>query len=258
MWKEYEATEKIAIDYKNRVPGSSDKLVESFKEFINKYIEVICNGKNLMNTRSIRNFISLFMKNKIYARNIKMFRRAPSVRTHSFVTVDYIKDLFSIYEKGDIENILVLSLLELADNYTPIDDKPRFHSYVMKCYHFKVYHSLISVTKDPLYNCSEFNDNEFMSYDIIDHNILEVKHSFLITESDIVVDDNWVAGFTSDIFSEYSSVDRVVLKMKYIDGKTDSEIGEELGSCRVTVNRRRSRVEKHLKQRLKSLNILKE
>jgi RNA polymerase sigma factor (sigma-70 family) len=154
-----------------------------------------------------------------------------------------------------------MTLLELADKYEPIDENPRFHSYVLKAYHYKVYHNLIKVTQDPLYYTSleglRFREDDFITYDDIDEDRYDNKYIQLMTESDTEVDDNWIAGFTADLFKDLSPVDRKILKLKYIDKLDDKDVAEELGVCRATINRRKIKLKQVIQKELTKLKLLK-
>lgn len=261
IWEKYEETEKIVQAYKNKEEGSAELLINAFKGFTNKFEEVIIDGKANLSNYSIRKFISLFIEDKSYQKNIHKYKHSPSVVFHACIGTDRIKRTFSIYAPDEIRSILVISLLELADKYEPIDDNPRFHSYLLKSYHYKVYHNIVPVTQDPLYYTSleglTFREEDFITYDVINEDEYDNKYIQLMTENDTEVDDNWVAGFSADLFKDLSPVDRKILKLKYIDKLGDKEIGDELGVCRATINRRRLKLEQDIQIELTKLKLLK-
>lgn len=262
IWEtKYEETELIVQAYKRRENGSAQLLLDAFKGFTNKYEEVLIHGVANLSNYSIRKFISLFIDSKDYQKNIHKYKRSPSVVFHACISTDKIKRTFSIFEPNEIRNILSISILELADRYEPIDDNPRFHSYLLKSYHYKVYHNLIPVTQDPLYYTSLegliFREDDFITYDVIDEDRYDNKYIQLMTDNDTEVDDNWIAGFSAELFKDLSPVDRKILKLKYIDKLGDKEIGEELGVCRATINRRRIKLEQEIQVGLAKLKLLK-
>lgn len=264
MTWDYKHVDQLVINYQNREPLASDKLIEAFDGFINKYYEVIVNGKIYLNNPSIRTFIGMFSNREDYRNNMYKYKHAPTVVRKAKSCVKYIHHTFNIYEDEEIKSILISDFLEIANKYKPIDENPRFHSYLLKSYHYKVYHTLMKACKDPLFHCRtqgmylNENDLELAVYDNYNLNNVAENQRFLVTENDNYVDDNWVAGFTTDIFSEYSPVDRKILKLKYIDTLTDGDIADKLSVCRATINRRRIRVESDVKYNLLENNMLKE
>lgn len=256
MTQAYDVAEQAVVGYKSKADGAAVHLLESFRPFIIKYADLISDGRVYLGNKSIRRFISLFMEDEVSRKNINKCFHAPSVVRSVTKTVSYIQNLFKIYSKEDIVQYGYLALYELADKYEPLDDDiPRFHSYLMKSFHYKLYHLLIGITQDPLYYCMNHKDGTLYEsdeahYDVINHDAIDKPYSgLLMTESDIVVDDNWVVGFTSEgLFDELNSFEKNILKLKYIDKLTDGEIADQLSICRATVNRNRLKIESKLEE----------
>ena len=78
---------------------------------------------------------------------------------------------------------------------------------------------------------------------------------FTIEQSFDSINDNWVLGLTtSDEYRNFSIMERKIIKMYYIDEKSDQDIANEMGTCRATINRRRLRVKEKLRETLKNAN----
>lgn len=258
----YQEIEKLVLEYQSGGTHIAEELVKHYKGFMNKYLDVVCEGNINLSNKSVRSFVALFFSDKQAKRKVGQYYRSPYIVIQSAVSVNVIHNTFVTFDKEEIENILIQVLLEMATKYKPIDSTPRFQMYLMSSYHFRVYHSLIALTKDPLFRSVQdglyFDEENILSYDEINENIMEIRYPTLLTESDTLVDDNWIAGFTtSELFSYLSPVDRKILKLSYVDKLTDAEIADIFGSCRATINRRKSQSKRILIKKLSDLHLIK-
>lgn len=258
-WEQYAITDSIVSDYKDGIPGSAEKLLECFNGFTDKYKNLIVNGTPCLSNRSIRQFITIFVKgeSKLY-----LYKKSSTAVAKATIAASRIQSIFSVYDADEIDNILALTLLEMATKYKALDDKPRFHAYVLSIFHFRLYENLVALTKDPA-NAAMVNDSYLHAnspaYSNVDDYTLQDQRipGLLLTENDINVDDNWVMGLTADVFADLNQIDRKILKMKYVDKKNDGDIADELSVCRATVNRRRIKIEKDIEEYLVSRHMMK-
>lgn len=256
----YEEIEQLVLEYQS---GKivANKIVESFNGFFNKYLDIICEGNVNLSNKSIRKFIALFFTDKDAKKRVGQCFKSSYILIQASVSVNIIHNMFATFDRQEVENVLVSILLELASRYKKNSESPMFQSYLMSSFHFRVYHALIAYTKDPLFysilDGRYVDEEKLLSYDDIDENIIEVRYHKLLTESDTLVDDNWIIGFTSNLFDDLSPVDRKILKLSYVDKYTDSEIADMFGSCRATINRRKSQSKKRLTKKLSELHLLK-
>ncbi len=184
---------------------------------------------------SVYNFICLFVSKSILAQDPPKNNGGYSLsKARIMATCDYIYNLFSKFEYGDIYNELVLALLNMANKYKVITDpndpkyKPNgtFHVYVEKCFHFEAFTFLTKLTKDPIMNINfteltPYDEEEFtptmqqsnmlidkkqitdynLMIDYIDRKIaLEQCNGITLKEDDIDIYDtdslnfNWISG----------------------------------------------------------------
>ena len=118
-------------------------------------IKIATNGKPryILNS-SILSFVKLFASNPKF----KNKNKDGSISYKE--TYEYIYNLFSKFEYGDIYNELVLALLNMANKYKIITDPndPKyhpngsFHVYVKKCFHFEAFTFLKRLVNDPIMN----------------------------------------------------------------------------------------------------------
>lgn len=266
-WDNYTTTEMLVQDYKNNVPGAAEKLLASFDKFLSKFSHIIINSAIDLSNRCTRGFIGLFMVNKDMMKNMHKVSRSIVGMERAGVAVTTLSSFFmSKYENDEIENIIAMTLLECATKYKKLtEDKPMFHTYVLKCYHYKLYHNLMGSLDDGLslamsekyYNPIHNNHSETASDD--DYNLTQYNRALdrLYVEDDIEVDDNWIMGITADLFADYSPLSRKILKLKFVDNYTDEEVAEVLAVSRKTVNEKKIALIKTIGRDVKNLGLLK-
>lgn len=266
-WDNYTTTEMLVQDYKNNVPGAAEKLLEAFDRFLSKFSHIIVDSAIDLSNRCTRKFIGLFMTNKDMMKNMHQVSRSKKGMEQAGIAVTTLSSFFmSRYEKDEIQNIIAMTLLECAAKYKKLtDDKPMFHTYVLKCYHYRLYHNLMGTLDDSLslamsekyYN--PIHNNHLETSDDDTYNLAEYDSILdkLYVEDDIEVDDNWIMGITADMFSEYSPLSRKILKLKFVDNYTDEEVAEVLAVSRKTVNEKKIALIKAIEKDVKSLGLLK-
>lgn len=266
-WDNYTTTELLVQDYKNNKPGAAEDLLASFDKFLSKFSHIIVNSAIDLSNRCTRGFIGLFMANKDMMKNMHQVSRSKAGMECAGVAVTTLSSFFmSRYEKDEIENIIAMTLLECATRYKKLtEEKPMFHTYLLKCYHYKLYHNLMGSLDDSLslamsekyYNPIHNNHADTSvddEYNLVQYNPVLDK---LYTEDDIEVDDNWIMGITANLFSDYSPLSRKILKLKFVDNYTDEEVAEVLAVSRKTVNEKKIALIKTIERDVRNLGLLK-
>lgn len=250
----YEEIEQAVRDYQNGVEGASQKIVDAFTLFLNKYMYLLKGGGPVsLGDPSIRRFISLYIKDPRSRRAIESVMFRSKVRSEAYKTMNFLRQLFEPYDAEDLWNDLVVTLLTLASRYKSPDNQPRFHMYVEKTFHYAAYRALTQWTKDVIWwgwdDIGTIRADEEPSFEPPpppDRNLI-----FRSDEDDPKIDNNWVLGLTaSDEFQELTALERRILKLYYVDGYSDQQIGEFLGVGRSTVNRKRREIKEKIKHKL--------
>lgn len=241
----------------------SDNIIEAFRNFLLSYLKLIMYGTYNLKDYSLRKFIGLYTKNKLINVNSKY-----NFRDQLDETSRKIQLMFSKYNENEIKNELIATLLLMAKKYKDYD-RPSFHNYVDKCFHYEAYRSLNPLIKDPIsrYSNDEYIDaigsnnehNELFENSVIctDYqlSLKNVSSNFVsknVSPFDIEsLDINWINGVTcNEIFNCLTSFERTIIINHYICKKTDEEIAKEYGLCRATINRKRLKARKKLQFKL--------
>lgn len=269
---DYQALHQHVLDYKDGNEESATKIVDSFNGFLLKYVNLITNGGYNPIDFSIRNFIALYITQDYVKKYASSYDYKPKVKEKIEDTVIRITSLFQQYSTEEIKNELICILLSMARKYKDYE-KPSFHNYVDKCFHFEAFRGLSHLTNDPIARLSydEFIDNTSIDPSIdkeFERSLEEMCQDINIKNSDIPViiektstfsmnslNVNWINGVTcGDNFKDLSPFERKILTMHYVEGLTDTEIAEQIGVCRATINRRRL----HAKEKLSKVFGIKD
>lgn len=265
---------QVVLDYQDGVPGSGELILQSFEEFLYKYLHFLCDHIFYPDDPSLMRFIALFMWIPEYRRQIKAYQRLPWVHKHFCATVEKIYFLYSRFDADEVKQTLNLTLLQMAKKYKDYG-RPSFHNYVQKCFHYECYRNFNHVINDPVYrrlnNSAAFNDCDYIDASSGDRRVInefervvnEVSHQqrlqkstfFLMQEEqeisvyhDEVLNLNWINGVTChEGFLHLTSFERHILVSSYVHKKTDKEIADHYGVCRATINRKKQAAIQKLK-----------
>lgn len=287
--KEYKEIHDKVIAYKNGDNEAIAHVIDEFRAFLNKFLQLLKFGKFELENYSIRNFILLFADNPESRVSIKQHNHSPNkARIASSAIAGIMTSIFEGSTPEDIENDLIVILLNMCSKYK--DDKPSFHNYVKRNFHFYAFRYFEKMARDPIarrFTVVKVNNNKIhkdsaadsiFSYDMIDSiidesyetdseqidNCLEVHYYKNQTEETVIntdevsiyedefLDENWVNGITcNSIFKTLSPMERYILAAWYIEGQTDTDIADHFGLCRGTVNKKRARAKLKLEEVIK-------
>lgn len=274
--QDYIKVHELAYSYKEGNKEACEELLNLFSAFLNRYVSLLHYGYFDLKHTSIRNFIKLFVDNSTKRSAISSYKYNKSAGLKaSQDTVDMIKSYFSSLSKEDIKQEISNIFLDMSMKYK--DTKPSFQNHIDKNFHFYVFRHFEKHTKNPL---SRGGCDIYLSHNIRDHVFetdminkeLEISIEQSINNSimptlktssktisileDSFLDINWINGITcSEVFETLTPFERKILVMWYIDKKTDSQIAEEFGLCRGTINSKRAKAKDKLEVELKRLNL---
>lgn len=258
----YEECDKLVLAYRdNNDPDAAQALLDAFEGYMAKYYNVIRHGKVAIHDRDIREFIKLYMKNEYCRRHIHQYRRMPVVQQEIYSVADSIRKLCQPYSDDELMNEIYVAFLTMAKRYQSPDGKPRFHSYILRAFHYQLRRQLQTLVSDPIvfkmasnvkYLDDQWEGDDY-SYGRFDAEGFEDKRPTFTIESSLdAINDNWVLGYTTgQEYRDLSIMERKILKMYYIDDMSDQEIADQLGTCRATVNRRRNKALRILERALR-------
>lgn len=296
--EEYKQIHDLVYEYQAGSNDAAEKLIDSFKTFLGKYIALVKYGQYSLDHYSVRSFIKLFVEDANERKKVNSYFAKGFGKSVADKTVARITGIFSNSTQEDVQQELISIFLTMCTKYK--DTKPSFHHYIKSNFHYYAYRHFEKSTRDPIarghvaclttssksYSPSEgfidkFHDNDFvfdfiLSDDSVELemeemlNEIELHYNVMMSETTTVkprkkvsiyeddfLDVNWINGITcSNIFKELSAFERKILVMWYVNNKTDSDIAEEFGVCRGTINKRRAVAKNKLEQAvLKSKHI---
>lgn len=270
---DYLKVHQHALNYKEGNKESGEELLKSFNLFIYKYANFLAYGVYDINNYSLRSFISLYIDNKPFRKQLNAYKYKPYIQQQFGSYAVSTSMLFRKYSFNDLYNECVCVLLNMAKRYK--DTRPSFHNYVFRCFHYELERSLKPLIKDVLTKIQlpyELHSNSrVLEYNHIDEAIEEInkkvciKNSTSLTQNDDYsikelesLNFNWINGITcSDDFLELTQFEREILISNYILKKTDAQIASELGLCRATVNRKKAHAKNKLLKIMSNNNKIK-
>lgn len=294
--EEYQQIHDLVYEYQAGSQEAAEKLINNFKVFLKKYISLIKYGQYALDHYSIRSFIKLFIEDQGDRAKINCYFAKNVGRNIADKAVAKIVNIFSNSEDEDIEQELYTIFLNMCSKYKDDKPsfhhhvKRNFHYYAYR--HFEKlskdpiargYVTTMTTAQFCDQTSSSFkinNNNEFafdyfigdtsveiemdqlldeieMHYNLTHSNVTAVKQKGISVYDDEFLNTNWINGVTcSDVFKELTPFERKILIMWYIDNKTDSDIAEEFGVCRGTINKRRAIAKAKLEEAvIKNKNI---
>lgn len=251
--KDYQKVHNLVYEYQAGSSIAIEKLVKSFEKFFLNYVYFIKFGR--YNNSSVRRFKGLFPKN-----------------------LQLIK-LFGELTEEDIKHDLIIIFSNMCKRYK--DDKPSFHTYIARNFHFYAYRYWEKLLRDPTGNETTLSVDAPMSSDdesLTLINILKDDRS-LIERNEILnnidmwyklkevsghknikknlysntfFDNDWINGVTcTKEFKILTPLERQIIKMRYADNLTDQQIGENLNICRGSINKRKNMAKSKIIEYLK-------
>lgn len=271
--EEYQLIHELVYEYQAGSQEAAEKLIANFKTFINKYVALIKFGQYSLDHYSIRSFIKLFVDNPAERAKVNSYFAKGSSRSIADKTVTRIVGIFSNTTQEDIHQELISIFLTMCAKYK--DTKPSFHHYIKRNFHYYAYRHFEKLSKDPVARAhtisktlvnsgnsqaiAETEIGNMIKDESVDvqmeevlnevelHYNLKMSNTTVVNEKNVSIYDdaflntNWINGITcSDVFKCLSPFERKILVMWYIEGKTDTDIAEEFGVCRGTINKRRA------------------
>lgn len=288
---EYQQIHDLVYEYQAGSTGAANVLLQSFKTFLNKYCSLIKYGQYSLDHYSIRSFIKLFTEKPSDRAKITSYFANHSGRKVADDTVATITRIFLNASKEDIEQELFIIFFNMCSKYK--DKKPSFHHYIKRNFHYYAYRHFEKMSRDPIarghiiYNNFPKNDfdtesqKNFETYDVAIDKSVDFEMDQLLNEVEMfynmkmsktptvkqkglsVYDNsflniNWINGVTcSEIFKVLTPFERKILVMWYVENKTDTNIADDFGVCRGTINKRRSIAKSKLMESVITLKFYK-
>lgn len=273
--EDYMKVHNLAIGFRDGNKDDGIELIRCFKSYIDHYVDLIKFGEFDYTNKSIKKFVSIFYYN---SNNKTEFLSCWSERAKN------ISELFSNIEKEEAQSVVRYSILKMAKSYN--SKEPTFHTYVSRCLHLIIYQETKKYISDPLsnyssleceidgdideslvlaekilfkkrhilgYNINENDDiiNKIDIYDKINNSRISKKVLNFEELDDSFLDINWINGITcSRAFKNLTPFERKLLIEHEVLNKTDTEIANEYGYVRATINRKRLKAISKIKEEM--------
>lgn len=265
--EDYIKIHEDVLNYKHGHKELATNIINAFNLYLYKYVNLLKKGVFNIADHSLRKFVSLYTP---YASNNKTFRKINTDSYNHVVTmnlrfqqtVSNLQMTLESYSEEEIMNCLIVALLKMAMQYKDYS-KPSFHTYVKNCFHYEALNAIKDLMATPLgvkltyydniandektweeYSQDTCNNEEevIMQADC-DNKVKNSKYG-IPTDANIFDDaclnDNWINGITCEgPFKELIPFERKLIIEHYIKKKTDTEIANDFGLCRATINRKR-------------------
>lgn len=249
----YQECEDLVIAYRDHNDQeAATKLLDAFEGYTVKFYNIVRRGRGNIHDQNLREFVKLYLKNEYSRRHIHQYKRMPTVHQDFYNILESIKEMCAPYSDEDIKSEITLAVLTLAKRYRSEDGLPRFHSYMLRAYHFQLRRQLQTLVSDPIvFRLSKninFNEDFVDPDDDMDiGDMADRSDQFTVENSLDSVNDNWILGYTTnEEYRQFTIMERKIIKLYYVDRLLDQDIADILGVCRATVNRRRNRIVKIL------------
>lgn len=273
---DYEKAHRLVYEYQDGSELAAEELIKNFKSFLDKYVSLIKRGKYDIFDSSIRSFMKLFVEDASDRKRINAFQAKGLGKAVADKAMYKIVDIFSNTDDEDVMQDLISIFLIMCSKYK--DTKPSIHHHINCNFHYYAYRYFEKTTRDPIARAyvetlspvggllnSDVQDNDSILENLIQDGSTEIQMEEMLNEvelyynvmmsetptmktnkkvsiyEDSFLNINWINGITcSDIFKTLTAFQRKIIVMWYINNKTDSDIAEEFGVCRGTINKRRA------------------
>lgn len=249
----YEKIDEMVLKFQNGDKNAAEEILVAFKPYLNKFFNIIREGKINIKDKDSRLFMLHFMpyEETIYK---SMRKQSPSyvAKVEAKRCLDGLKFQCRYLTDEDLNQELITSMLVLAKRYKKTNRN--FAAYIYNAFRHEIARRIKAIMKDPsVYNGWDYNYS-YNDYENVSEEICEQNEVVDREYADVPGDElssNWIHGSTcSDIFFDLTPFERLILKLRYIDFITDIEIGKRTGYHRNWISIRRRRAIEKIKRKL--------
>lgn len=239
--------EDAAPDARERADKAGIELLERFHPLFKKYVILLTTGQiNFKNTEQ-RQFVKLFMDKKHLQQALNRKNPGENYREQISQLFNFIIEGYGHKPEEEIYDDMRVIFLLLLKRYKNIGRS--FCCYVYNLFKYEVCRMIQKYQKNPInfhYKIATLDECARVTVD----DYSEIEDS--IYEDDMGLPDmSWVKGETcSDLFSQLTSEERIIISKYYLQDWADKQIAELLDMHINTVNQRRKAATKHLAELL--------
>lgn len=248
-----EKVDELVFAYQRGEDGAAEALLEMFagddmrSRFIGKYIKLLKHEVFDLTDKDTRRFLQLYM---VDGRDALVNRyQSREGKAAAAQTAGMLARALHTYDEEELVQDLVMLFLTQAGRYEKQKKQVNFGGYLYNSFRFTVFNHL----KKTVFKYDALNHprRELLEEDMAYTDGIEVSERWFDCPEgrfgdaeDLGLD--WVTGDCNYAFAELTQTERLILKLSYEDGKTDSEIAEQLGFHRNTVLKYRHQAKENL------------
>lgn len=241
---QYDKIDILVMQYQNGDEQAAQELIEQLDPYLKKYVKIIKDNLINLNDKDSRRFIALFVNDSNARKGLIKKYQPNEARNKAYKSTLMLSSMCNNITYEDLTQELTCILLTMAKRYKKKGKKINFCGYLYSSFRYEVYRTISKWTLDPLVHNSgstlRFNECSFVDED----NDVESDGDIYIEELTMLLDDDlgnsWIRGLTcGEEFEELTPIERLILRMKYQEGKTDVEIADRLQLHRNTIRAQR-------------------
>jgi len=248
----YSLIDELVMKYQSGSEEAAEELIRQLAPYMLKFFKIIRLGIIDLSDKDSRKFISLFIDDHKIRSKLKAAYQPAEARKEAYQAAQTIQILCTDIPSEDIIHELIVILLTLARRFTKKRSKVNFCGYLCNAYRFELARRIKAMTTDPLSYRADlnlsYNDQEYLN----EENLVEDNIQVYVNEPLVVIEEelgnSWIRGITcSERFAKLTPLQRIILKMHYLDGEGDTAIADRLGIHRNTVREQRMKAEEILR-----------
>ena len=241
----YEQIENLVKRYQGgECEEAGNQLIEMFAPLFNKYIKIIKKGVLDFSDYESRHFISLFIADQKVRAGLKRHFQSKKTREVAYKALYIINSAHNQIFEEDLYHDFIVIFLKSVHKYKV--DKG-FCAYIAASFPYEVSRLVKKVLQNPISTAviGDFDDELFKTVAKSSCNVVNLDEK-LVSNNTEELSNSWIYGLTcGDPFEDLLPLERLILKLYYLDNMTETEIANKLGFHRNSIwLKRRAAVEK--------------
>lgn len=246
----YRQIEELVKQYQaGDCENAGNQLIDMFAPLFNKYIRIIKKGILDFSDYESRNFISLFISDQKIRTALKRHYQSKKVREIAHKTLYIINSAYSQIFEEDLYHDFIVIFLKSIHKYKV--DKG-FCAYIAASFPYEVSRVVKEVLKNPISTAviCEFDDELIRSISKFYCSNVSAIDSSKISSDTEELSNSWIYGLTcSDVFEDLSPLERLILKLYYMENMPEVKIARKLGFHRNSIwIKRKAAIEKVMRK----------
>lgn len=244
----YDKVDNLVLQYQSNLDPqrAAHELTLLFSPLFEKYSKIIKENIIDFSDSDSCKFISLFIGDNATRRELKGQNISSATKEAAYKVANSIKTALYPLSEEDLINEFIIILLTLALRHKA---GKKFCPFLKSSFRYEVARFVSRFMNNPLSTSIELDET-------ISPNIVHAMPEDPPPVEEL--DNNWIYGACSEIFADLTPLERLIIKLFYIDNCTDIEIAKMTGYHRNWIGIRRRGAVERIKQKLKDLKLLVE